>query len=143
MKIGLFIGDIRPTDGGGFVYVADLLREFGRVEGASKHEFVLFHYGNPEVAKIAGKLPRIDLLAEKPTVLSRAERFFEMLPGVVGRTWRRALKASPALSWDARVFRKHGAELVLRLVPWHAMTMDIPFGAVIWDLQHRNNPWFS
>jgi glycosyltransferase involved in cell wall biosynthesis len=142
MKIGLFIGDIRPTDGGGFIYVSELLREFGRVEGVSKHEFVLFHHGNPEIATIAGKLPRIDLRAEKPTVLSGKERFFENFPGVVGRSWDRAFRVSPNLSWDARVFRKHGVEFVLRLVPWHAMTMDIPFGAVIWDLQHRNNPWF-
>src|ERR1700720_133293 len=142
MKIGLFIGNIRPTDAGGLTYVAELLREFGRLEGASKHQFILFHYANSEVARLAGKLPRINLLAEKRTVFSRKEGFLERLPGIVGQTWDRAFKVPRSLPWDAHVFRKHGVEFVLRLVPWHAMTMDVPFGAVMWDLQHRNNPWF-
>jgi len=142
MKVGLFIGNIKATDGGGFTYVSELLRAIGKIAHGVDLEFVVLHYGLQDVKVISAGLKTLDLLAEKRSVLSKKEIFFTNFRGSLERVWDSVVGGARSAPWEARVCDLHGIGFVLRLVPWCSMTMDIPFGAVIWDLQHRVNPWF-
>jgi glycosyltransferase involved in cell wall biosynthesis len=143
MKVGLFVGDIQPTDGGGYVYVADLLRAFEAARDRSVHEFVLCHHsGGTPLARQFPSLPAVNLDIEKSKVLSGKERIFSAMPGIVGRTFDRTFGTAAASNWDDRVYARHNIQFLVRLVPWNAMSLNQPFASVHWDIQHRNNPWF-
>jgi glycosyltransferase involved in cell wall biosynthesis len=143
MKVGLFVGEIRPTDGGGYVYVAEMLRALSELANRSNHEFVLCHHsGGAAIAREFGAFSSVNLDAERATVQSRKESLLARFPGVVERGFDRIFGTAASMHWDERVYARYGIEFLVRLVPWNAMTLNIPFAAVLWDLQHRNNPWF-
>lgn len=143
MKVGLFVGGIQPVDGGGYVYVAEILHALGKAGGGGDHEFALCHHsGGAGIARQFGSLPAIDLDAERPSVLSTKETLFAPFPGAFERLFDRVFRTRAATQWDARVYARHGIQFLVRLVPWNAMSLELPFATVLWDLQHRNNPWF-
>jgi glycosyltransferase involved in cell wall biosynthesis len=142
MKVGLFTGNIKETDGGAYTFVSEVIGAFSRVKTAGELEFVVLHNGMHNAGRLAGSLPTLDLWGEKPTVQSPKEKFFQRFRGSVEKTWDAMVKNPIAEPWDARVCKKHGVEFLVRLVPWCEISKDIPYAAVIWDLQHRMNPWF-
>lgn len=143
MKVGLFVGDIQPTDGGGHGYVVDVLNALQTAKDGSGHEFVICHRsGGAAVARQFASFPALDMDAEKADVLSGKERIFATVPRIVERAFDRAFGTAAVASWDDRVYARHGIQFLVRLVPWNAMSLNQPFAAVHWDLQHRNNPWF-
>jgi glycosyltransferase involved in cell wall biosynthesis len=143
MRVGLFVGSITATDGGGYTYVVELLRALEQAKDSCQHEFVLCHHrGGDSLARIFSQFAAINLDAEKSKVLSVKERLLEPFPGIVERTFDRAFRLDVKSRWEERVYASHGIQFLIRLVPWNRMTMEIPFAAVHWDLQHRNNPWF-
>lgn len=143
MKVGLFVSGIRPTDGGGYTYVLELLAALHRVRDKGGHDFVIcYRDAGESVARLFPGLSTLDLDALRPGVLSRREKVFQAFPGIVARAYDAVFRVPCNKPWDERVYAREGIQFLIRLVPWHVMTMNLPFGAVLWDLQHRNNPWF-
>jgi len=143
VKTGLFVGNIAPEEGGGFTYVTELLRALEKAGAASAHEFVICHHAAAaECARMFPGFPALDLDRERSSVLSVRERLFSGLPPVLDRVYREAMRPPAQPSWDERLYARHGIEFLVRLIPWNSMTLNVPFAAVHWDLQHRNNPWF-
>lgn len=143
MKVGLFIGSIAPADGGGYSYVAEVLAALDRSKASSGHDFVLCHHrGGEAVARLFPSFQALGLDAQKASVLSPKEKLFQLFPGVAERLFNRAFFIPAQPSWDERLYVREGIQFLIRLVPWNAMTMNLPFAAVLWDLQHRTSPWF-
>jgi glycosyltransferase involved in cell wall biosynthesis len=62
MKIGLFIGDNKPTDGGGYTFVENFLAGLSRLRQKAEHELVLcYHRGSESLARQFPEFPAIDL----------------------------------------------------------------------------------
>ena len=143
MKIGLFIGDSAPTDGGGYTFVVELLAALYRLKDRCEHEFVLCHHrGGEHVARLYPAFQTLDLDGRRAVILSPREKLFQHFPKIVERIYGALFHDSAKVSWDERIFADEGIDFLVRLDPWSAMTMNIPYATVLWDLQHRNNPWF-
>lgn len=142
MRVGLFIGDMRPSDGGGFTFVENLLRLLRAHAAEGAHRFVVCHLGQPGAAQLAEGFEALDMAAARPGVLSAREQREQRLPGLAVRLWNRFDPAPETLHWHTRVYRAAGIDFVVPLNQWSETSMEVPFGAFIWDVQHRNNPWF-
>jgi glycosyltransferase involved in cell wall biosynthesis len=164
LKIGIFLGTMTATEGGGYTILFDQLAALSRISKSCGHELVLCHYkGGEEVARTFPDFPRLNIDAQRDNVLTADEKHYEQqvklfiarekkypwLPQVL-RHVRYALflrppvlMSQPTTPWEDRVYQQAGIQFLLRLVPWlEGITMDIPFAMMVWDLQHRTNPWF-
>ena len=158
MKVGIFLGAHQPAEGGGYTFLTELLRALERLQPTSAHDLVLCHYHSAtETARSLAGFGAIDLDLHRDEVLTQQERIAIEGPPRdpwqvrVKRRLRRLIGAAaevpppppPLPSWEERVYRKEGIRFLLRLAPYmDGIPLDIPFAMTVWDLQHRNSPWF-
>jgi glycosyltransferase involved in cell wall biosynthesis len=132
-----------PSAGGGYTFAVELLAALDSIRRRCGHDLILCHHEAGEgVARLFPEFPCLNLDREKIGVTSFAERLLESMPRLVQKGYRFVFQPRARLSWEDRLYSRRGIQFVIRLVPWNATSMNIPFGAVVWDLQHRNSPWF-
>lgn len=137
MQVGIYFGDFRPEAGGGYTYVADLLRAFAEIAAGSEHHYVMLC--DPTAAHA------IRLKVDTPNVT-----VVPVAPPSRPALWIAGLKYfSPVFRW---MWRRHGA--VERVARRHDVQLlwfvgvgayecpDMPYIATLWDLQHRFQPFF-
>ena len=136
MRIGVFLDDIRPDEGGNFTLSDDIADAFLEIAGHSRHEFVLFC--SPEYAAHINRSPpahNVCVCAISPRgTLGRAIsglRHYLPISGFV-------LRRPGALERRAR---REGIQLMWLVGGVHD-TIDIPYISTVCDLQHRTHPWF-
>lgn len=136
MKVGIYLGRHPPDSGGGYAFQADLLEAFVRIAGESQHRFVLFV--NAEHADRAQRMVDSDnvvvVVMPEPTWLDR-------LQFMLHRDFAFARVKWPRAGLLQRVAATHNIEYVWFLGS-DCHVLDIPYCAVVWDLQHRTLPWF-
>lgn len=196
MKIGLFLGNMSPTDGGGYTLLTDQLSALRRLQSVRNLDIVLLHdHGSVGLAEMFGEFSRLNINAAKYQVGTQAEldellareaveiarieaekaavkaeaqgvidafeqryRRLQRLSDFLAR-WYAAMyrpvlpMAVPELSsatppvavepWQKDVYQREGIQFIIYLAPWLGeIVMDVPYAVFVWDLQHRENPWF-
>lgn len=87
MKIGLFLGNMSPTEGGGYTLLMEQLSAFSRLHRSYGHDIVLLHHAaGSSLAAQFSEFPSINLDAEELGVRTQQE-----LEQILGK--RRALEA--------------------------------------------------
>ena len=119
MRVGLQIaGTITPRSGGEYTFVADLLTALSRRQHTTPHEFVLCYRD--------GAKALISQFQDFETVNIDSE-------------------CPPGDDWEDRVtglLHNNGIQFNVLMQHWAAATYDVPYATHLWDVQHRNNPWF-
>ena len=103
MKVGLYIGDIHPSDGGGYTFVVELLSAINRLRKACSHELTICHDGvDDRIAGMFPEFPRLNIGREKGSVITVGERILES-------TTKRVSAGVPqgASAYHARMGRSH------------------------------------
>jgi glycosyltransferase involved in cell wall biosynthesis len=130
MKVGLLNPIAPETIGGGYTYEHEIFDRIRELAPSSRHEFVVFDdLDHLKPSKQAGK----------GSFLTRG--FWSSL--------RKAIKGPPRRKGGYRCESKsirdklvsEGVEFFVNLSPELAI-LDVPFLAVVWDLQHRLQPFF-
>ncbi len=136
MRVGVFLGEFKPDVGGGYTFVNDVAEGFFAVAGESHHQFFLFC--PPEAIAVLKKrnLPKnIELVV----IATRNN---------LGRLISRAKHVSPLFNFIWRIPSRLEQEAkrrnvqLLWFVGGNFDTLDIPYIANVWDIQHRTHPWF-
>src|SRR5882724_11439196 len=74
MKIGLFLGNMSPTEGGGYTLLMDQLLALSRLHRSSGHDIVLLHHSaGSSLAAQFSEFPSINLDAERLGVRTQQE----------------------------------------------------------------------
>src|SRR4051794_22251299 len=74
MKIGLFLGNMSPTEGGGYTLLMDQLSALSRLHRSSGHDIVLLHHtAGSALAAQFSEFPSINLDAERYGVRTQKE----------------------------------------------------------------------
>jgi len=125
MKVGM-LSPIAPEQiGGGHTFEQEIFQRILELAPASQHEFVIFENFRGAVA--GTRLPgfRYASLRRPPLdfLVLRKRRF----------PWEHR--------WIDNVLRREGIEFFLNTT-FEAVTLAIPFSAIVWDLQHRLQPSF-
>lgn len=140
MRVGIFALTLDAEVGGGYTIEHDIVDALARESSRTRHDLFLFSF---QREGDAGGLPiyRIEQ-PEPPARALRAarvwKRFLSKLSGDVesGPEWSR----EP--SWLYEGVSCSGADVVVCLSPSFFPTPDIPYFTMVWDLQHRLQPWF-
>ena len=133
MKVGVFLEDFSPDVGGGYTIQEDIFRALLDLMEETSHSFVLF-CRRPEAFRSFLTTPRLQAVA---------------FPGNLGqRVFARAQSGLNSLIESRKrqtrleqLCKEAGVEFMW-FVGAEAVQIDLPYMAIVWDLQHRLQPWF-
>lgn len=133
MKVGVFLEDFSPDVGGGYTIQEDIFRSLLDLMDETNHSFVLF-CRRPEAFRRFLTTPRLEAVAFpgnlSQRVFARAQSGLNSL--VDNRKRQTRLE---------QLCKEAGVEFMW-FVGAEAVQIDVPYMAVVWDLQHRLQPWF-
>lgn len=136
MRVGVFLGEFTPEIGGGYTFVNDVAEAFFLVAGESTHDFFVFC--PPEAVNNLKKLnlpKNIKLIPlAKRGIVARGIATLKHISPVFSLLWRFPCALEIAA-------RQQGVQ-VMWFVGGFFDTLDIPYIANVWDLQHLTHPWF-
>lgn len=126
MKVGV-LAPIAPKQiGGGYTFEQEIFYQLLQLAPKSKHEFVIFEgFRGANNSENAAGFRSVSL--RRPLwdhFVLRRRRFW----------WQHR--------WIDNVLKREGIEFFLNTT-FEAVTLTIPFSAIVWDLQHRLQPHFS
>ena len=139
MRVGIFALTMDAASGGGYTIERDIVDALAQEAGATKHDLFLFSLSHTKES--AGSLPvyRIEQ-PKRPARLIRAawawKRFSSMLFGGAHPS------SGGEPDWLRSGIASSGADLVVCLSPGFSPSPDVPYFTIVWDLQHRLQPWF-
>jgi len=128
MKIGLFGDNFnKPASGGGFTLENEILNAISRFAPGSGHEFYLFTNQDIHLENIA---------TLQPSLRHRIQGVFFKLEKI--------LTVPKSLSSESfcMLIKECKIDMMFYLTPWNKFDIDIPFISMVWDLQHRLQPFF-
>jgi glycosyltransferase involved in cell wall biosynthesis len=134
MKVGVFLDEYIPEDGGGYTFQAEVLYALLRLAGESGHDFVLVSSQTKELAEQIAGSP-VELLS------FNGPGFFEKIAAFLTRNWP---NLHNRLRWESSLekrLRREGIDFVWFLSP-RAQDIDLPYMTIVLDMQHRLQPWF-
>ncbi len=134
MKVGVFLAGFTPRAGGGYRIQDDIYRALLEFAGESKHDFVIFCDGgfevdaSPQTSKVRWiNYPQANLVERLIEKGSREFPAFRIL-------WHRSSRLD-------RMANQAGVKCIWFLSPT-PVYVDLPYLTIVWDLQHRLQPWF-
>jgi glycosyltransferase involved in cell wall biosynthesis len=132
MRVGVFLEDFSPEVGGGFTIQDDIFRTLLSLIDETTHSFVLF-CRKPEALR-SYLVPRLEAVEFPGSLAKRsvavAQRHLDSF-----RSKRTKQTRLEQLCEEARVD-------FMWFVGAEAVQLDLPYMAIVWDLQHRRQPWF-
>lgn len=141
MKVGVFTSGFLPTQGGLFTFQDDVARALAEIE--SRHTFVIFSESSEQLG-FAQTSEHLKFISLGRNLAQRAQDRLFALP-------ERIAAKMPLFSQD-RLTLKHTTRLdrlmvelkidFLWFLTFAYVDVDIPFIYIVWDLQHRIQPWF-
>lgn len=133
MKVGVFLEDFSPEVGGGYTIQDDIFRALLEFIDDTHHSFVIF-CRRPENVTPLLTTPRVEAIGFPGSfgqrVFARAERGLHSL-----------LESRKRQTRLEQLCKEAGVEF-LWFVGAEAVQVDLPYMAIVWDLQHRLQPWF-
>jgi len=129
MRVGILLANFDPTAGGGYTFQKEIFDALLALGGQSAHSFVFFCHPD-----MAAKLPQRPLA--NADVVALDVEVVEQRSGL----FKKSRSRRPVRSLDKQV-RDAGVEFVWQLgAP--GQVLETPYMVVVWDLQHRLQPWF-
>lgn len=126
MRVGILAPAAPETLGGGHTFEHEIFERVLESAKNSKHDFVIFETSNSREAKSVN-FKRVRL---KPSPVLKARSKL-----------RRKVVHLFEHKWVDDILAREGIEFFLNIGPGTA-TLEIPFLTIVWDLQHRLNPFF-
>ncbi|MEX2144511.1 MAG: glycosyltransferase family 1 protein [Anaerolineales bacterium] len=134
MRVGVYFDEYRPEDGGAFTMQGDLLQALCAQAGQSRHEFLIISNHSEAIKAVAENAGLDWMRYRRPGWIEKtAELLARMLPSLRSRLRRRS-------SFEKKL-RGLGVDFVWFVGP-RPLDLDLPYLAVVLDLQHRKQPWF-
>jgi glycosyltransferase involved in cell wall biosynthesis len=132
MRVGVVLEDFSPDVGGGYTIQADIFQSLLDLAGESRHHFVAL-CRRPQDLQTELHSP-IETVAFPGGMMARlASRVSRNLSGLQ-RNGKRQTRLEK-IAQDNRID-------FIWFVGAEAVQVDLPYCAIVWDLQHRLQPWF-
>ncbi len=140
MNIGVLLSEMTPQAGGGYTFERELLAALARLDGEQRHTFHIITPHAIELPPQAAHLRLIEMPRQRRFV-ERAKHAARKTYRVLTKSGRRELRRTRKVSWRERFLLGCGMDMMWYPTP-SAATMEIPYITVVWDLQHRLQPYF-
>jgi len=132
MKVGLFLEGFSPETGGGYTIQEDIFRALVELIEETEHSFVLFCRQPQDFQKY---------LSVRLTAIAFPGSFSERAIAKAQRSVDSFVDARKSKTRLEQLGRSAGIEFMW-FVGAEALQTDFPYLAIVWDLQHRLQPWF-
>lgn len=133
MRIGILSPLAAEGMGGGYTFEFEIFERLLDFAPTSKHEFVIL--AGLDSCRTTSKFSKF-----KHVMLDRA-----LSSQHAPSKWRRSAKPKHSHQWEnkwtADVLAREGIEFFINVSPDFAI-LEIPYLAIVWDLQHRLQPFF-
>ncbi|MCS7017499.1 MAG: glycosyltransferase family 1 protein [Cytophagales bacterium] len=123
MRVGLYSGSLRAEEGGGFTIEREMLEAIRLLAAEGEHQFIL--YAHKHQLKI-GESAHFSLCNIDTPLLQRA-------------LFKAGLRKRHPLQDVVLASRP---DVIFYLSPWENFQVDVPYINIVWDLQHRRQPFF-
>ena len=129
MRVGILLGNSDPTAGGGYTFQKEVFDALLAIGAQSRHSLVFLCHPDTAAKLPPRPLPNAEVVAlDEEVAAQRATLFGRSKPVPKVRTLDQQLQAA-------------GIEFVWQLgAP--GQVLEVPYMIVVWDLQHRLQPWF-
>ncbi len=135
MKIGLYAGSLRPEEGGGYTIEREIISSISKFKEQTTHEFVLFSWFDlPALRKEGFEVRNINT--------SFPDRLVYKLQKAMNRTFSPKKGNFTLKSPLQKLILQEKIDVMFYLSPWENFFLDIPYLTMVWDLQHRLQPYF-
>lgn len=134
MRVAVFLDRYRPEDGGAFTMQADIFQALCRNAAQNPHKFVVVSLPSAEIEQ-AAKQAGMDWFAYS------GPGFFEKIVAFVVRSFPSLGKGGLRQRSLDRLLLSAGVEFLWFVGP-RAFETNLPYLAIVLDLQHRKQPWF-
>lgn len=129
MKIGLYSGSLRPEEGGGYTIEKEIINSISKYKDQTEHEFVLFSWFDmPQLRQQGFEVKDINTSITERAVYK------------IQKTLKLAKPHS--LSPLQKLVLNEKVDAMFYLSPWENFFLNIPYFTMVWDLQHRLQPYF-
>jgi glycosyltransferase involved in cell wall biosynthesis len=129
MKIGLYSGSLRPEEGGGYTIEKEIINAIHQCKEQTQHEFVLFSwFGMPHLQKQGFEVKNIHTSFSQRAIYKISKKL--------------GIAKPPTLSPLQKLILNEKIDVMFYLSPWENFFLDIPYFSMVWDLQHRLQPYF-
>jgi glycosyltransferase involved in cell wall biosynthesis len=135
MRVGVFFQYAEPDAGGGFTFQEEILNALKKVLNGSKHSFVIFCNNRIGRRLFEGSENKIKLVFLKKS-------FFGLIQSTIKKTYNYTPLGYKQPRRLKRALLRHNIDIFWFLTPHDYCQIDIPFITIVWDLQHRLQPWF-
>lgn len=145
MRVGIFAGTQIPELGGGYTFESQVLATLLQFAPHSNHKFVLYTFSQDIPEDIS--YPHIQIISLARCFKERTfqERLLSKIRQTASSISRKRHSNPFKMEvWQKFVFDyllKNNTDITLSLSPY-CLTMELPYITVVWDLQHRLQPYF-
>jgi len=129
MRVGILLGDSDPTAGGGHTFQSEVFNALLAIGARSSHSFVFLCHRDTAAKLPPRPLPNAEVVALEAEPVPRRYR-------LLGRGWL----PPRGRSLDDQL-RAAQVEFAWQLSA-PGRVLELPYMVVVWDLQHRLQPWF-
>lgn len=133
MKVGVFLEGFLAGEGGGYTIQTDLLHALLELEKESRHTFVVLCRQPDELSEL--------LRSSRVSAIAFPGGLAERVVSDVGRKLSSIREKRRTETRLEQIAHEAGIEFVWFLGA-EAVQVDLPYLAIVWDLQHRLQPWF-
>jgi glycosyltransferase involved in cell wall biosynthesis len=139
MKVGVYFPGSSPQSGGGFTFGHEILQALLALCEGSHHEFTLYFHRLPTVT--ANPLPAAKNLQSRWVDSKEYPPAYKIL---VSRLARKLSYPQPVINHKGilqTALEADDIQMFWFVTPEY-QTVDVPYIATMWDIQHRLQPWF-
>jgi len=146
MKVGVFLKNFRPEIGGGSTFESEILQSLIKYGGNSGHRFTIFSWSKGIEKVISGSHLEFIPLQQSYAGRSFKERikyrFLKTINQVLAKL--PISRQFPLEDLVEKLVINSGVEVIwyLELGTYNYLTLEIPYITTVWDLAHRQQPFF-
>lgn len=141
MNVGVLLSNFSPDVGGGHTFENEVFDSLRRIGGECGHTFQIFVRRNtPAGPPLPANLNLVHL-SSKRRCIERARAHLTRCARLMTRRGIRHWREGHKVDWLENVLIRSGVDVMWYPSPG-AATTEIPFITVVWDLQHRLQPFF-
>ncbi len=139
MRVGIFALTVDAEAGGGFTLERDIVDALAG-EAGEAHDLFLFSFTRSDADEDSLPLFRIEQPKRRRRIIRALGQWRRIASKLFGGSMDSNWALEPA--WLREGVAASGADLVICLSPSFSPGPDVPYFTIVWDLQHRLQPWF-
>lgn len=138
MKVGVHFSGSLAEAGGGYTFENEIFTVLLQEAHLSKHDYVIFS-NNSNTDEIMSQFSSSNVCFVKDSGVSHFLQLFRSAYSFIGDRVPSLYK----LGYEriGSIYHKHQIDVMLYFSPLRPAP-DIPYFTIVWDLEHRNQPWF-